>query len=181
MKKLNQKKGQIEIVGLVMIVILVTLGLLFLVTFSLKPKEKSLETTELLISSTMAALMQTEVYCNYSSEEGSSVLYLSIEKELLEDCAVNHEGGYKYFCDNQPSCTFLNKTIRNLLNKTLGTWHWSYEFKAYLLETEYPEEKELFLHLKDEKGKGCPKERVSDYWRINTERGLVESVLYLCS
>jgi len=139
-KKLNQKKsrkGQMEIIGLVVIVILITLGLLFLTQFALKDGSdynKKVFTQKGLAKSTANSLMKitiTEPDC--LSQEGSTV-NLRLDRDLLRDCAMHYPTSLdsRYYCQQQHSCDFLEAFISEMLEQTLGTWGKRYEFTAQL-------------------------------------------------
>jgi len=86
----GRKKGQMEIMGLVVIVILITLGLLFLVYFSAKNEiEKKVFTRKGLALSTMSALMKTtvnsEIDCTTSISLSNQP---QLGEDILEDCAL---------------------------------------------------------------------------------------------
>src|SRR3989338_6924595 len=80
-------KGQMEAVGLVVIVILIALGMLFMAAFALKSEpHKKIFTRKGLAYSTMSALMKTtvseEAAC-YSLRQGAP----KIGGDVIEDCA----------------------------------------------------------------------------------------------
>ena len=131
-------KGQIELIGLVIIVILATLGILFMAKFSLvEDTTKKVIAREFLASSAMGALMKTSALCEHQDYYGNFIKEpLFIQNELLEDCALYKNTNSEYQCNNLHSCDFLNKTIGALLNKTLGKGKLNkrYEFKSYLLQ-----------------------------------------------
>lgn len=173
------RRAQMELIGLVIIVILITLGMLFMAQFALKddPKKK-IFVRKGLAYSTMGALMKTNVDC---PEE---VKGLTIGKELIEDCAnyqdvCEDEFGLpsSYQCGGKSSCCFLRGEIDKLLVQTLGKWNKNYEFKSSLLEFNEPT---VLIEIKSRE-EGCPGERdTSGLFPINTGAGMVENILYLC-
>ncbi len=179
--KMRSKRGQMELIGLVVIVILITLGMLFMAQFALKsdPKKK-IFVRKGLAYSTMGALMKTEVQCTEKLADGTTnTNMLAIGEELIEDCAENK--GYPYstfYCNDKHSCDFLTNKIGDLLSETLGKWNKHYEFKSELLSGSTPT---LLFTIKDKDNKGCPKERDSSgLFPLNTDLGMVENVLYVC-
>src|SRR3989344_6904756 len=86
----QSRKGQMEIIGLVIIVILISLGMLFLVRFQLTSESsKSQVSSERLPYSTMSSLMKvtiTDPGC-VPSLPGNQLL--SLERDLITDCAIN--------------------------------------------------------------------------------------------
>jgi hypothetical protein len=175
------RRSQMEMIGLVIIVILITLGMLFMATFAFKkdPEKKSF-TGEGLAYSTMGALMKTSVKCNGYDYQGNPLTtWLSLGNELIKDCAVYREiESSDYSCDDLNSCEFLEGVISELLTETLGKWNKHYEFHSNLLG--YNDLTPLFeQEIKDENG--CPRERdSSDPFPVSSEVGLIENILYIC-
>lgn len=126
------KKGQTELVGLVIIVIMITLGMLFLVIFSVGEKgEKKIFTRKNLASSTINALFETTV-----NEEGC---FENIPfREIIKSCGKFQGGNSdQYSCEGKNSCEFLQEVfIKKLLAETLGEWKKCYEFKSGLAGEE---------------------------------------------
>ncbi len=178
------KKAQMEMVGLVVIVILLTLGMLFMAQFALKDNpQKKIFTRKGLAYSTVSGMMKTTIVDSCLREfQGDS--YPQIGKDMLEDCAINvgqlPYGHSVYRCRGQHSCVFLQQQITEMLNDTLGRWNKHYEFHSQLIERYDARPTEL-LNI-TAKG-GCPPIRdrdSSELFFINTEAGVVESVLYVC-
>ncbi len=117
MKK--NKKSQAEIVGLVIIVLLITIGFLFVVKFIIMKEEpdtkKSFVHSE-LASNTLNVLLKTTTNC-----EGSDVT------ELFQDCASPVS---RIECDGDSSCDKVNEVVESILSETLDEWNNKYEFKA---------------------------------------------------
>lgn len=172
------RQAQMEIIGLVVIVILISLGILFMVQFALnEDSSKKIFTRKGLASSTVSSVLKMSVIepgCDYYPTP------LRLGEDLLEDCALNppeqRYSNEKYHCRNLNSCEFLNQFISEQLTATLGQWGKKYEFTAllvgedgYLVEIKTPG--------------GCPKtaERdTSGAFYLSTEVGLVQTQLYLC-
>ena len=131
------KRWQMEVVGLVIIVILITLGLLFLAQFALKDKpEKKIFTRKGLAYSTLSAMMRTTVPAGTCVDGNRQPILnsLSLGKDILEDCTlVVIETPSKYTCDEINSCEYFRKTTEQLLHGTLGTWNKRYDFSAKML------------------------------------------------
>ncbi len=182
---IDYKKGQMEMIGLVIIVILITLGMLFMAIFALKADpEKKIFTRKGLAYSTMSALMKTtisETDC-VSGYSGSDKPQFG--KDIVEDCAANFDekpGGYsQYRCSGVHSCVFFEMKTTQLLNMTLGAWHKNYEFHSQLVRAS--ETKPVVL-LDVKGGSGCAKKDrdSSGLFPIQAgDAGLIENVLYLC-
>lgn len=130
------KKGQMEVMGLAIIVILISVSMLFAISFVVLKKPTSYKTeftqTE-LASNMLSTLLETTIpTCNDLSM-----------KDLYKDCAIdpynpqvrcndaacelNHSLASGEQCD---SCQFINYTTYIILNKTLGEWNTGYGFNA---------------------------------------------------
>lgn len=161
-----------EIIGLVVIVILLTMGMLFMAMFALNEEPGTkVFTRKGLASSTMAALMKTTVH------ECGSYSLPQIEKHLIEDCAVN-KGSlyYDYSCGGKNSCDYLEEKIPQLLNDTLGKWNKRYEFQTLLISSN-----QYILYVNSSRGNCQRRERdTSGEYFLPTGKGLVKSVLYIC-
>lgn len=176
------KKAQMEIIGLVVIVILLTLGMLFLAMFALnEDTSKKIFTRKGLATSTATALLKTNVECIQESGEKN---YPSLGKDILEDCAKNYDSPFctTYSCDHKHCCDFFKDQTTQFLQNTLGKWNKKYEFEVQLIYKQSP--KPLTLSsIKSKKG-GCPKTKPRDTSGLNPiaveGSGLIETVLYLC-
>jgi len=118
-KMKKNKKSQAEIVGLVIIVLLITIGILFFVKFVVL-KEPS-DTKNTFINSELAnnmldVLLRTTTDCKESSVS-----------DLFQDCATFKKIG----CDGLDSCEKVNETIELILTRSLDKWSKQYEFRAY--------------------------------------------------
>jgi len=189
---IKNKQGQMEMIGLVVIVILITLGMLFMAQFALKEDPaKKVFTRKGLAYSTLSALMKTSAYNEDCVNEYSGIREVpQLGKKILEDCALNYatkEPGLNacgasciFSCREKHSCVFLEEFIAETLEETLGKWGKSYELRSVVLVpgTDFPPE----LILIKNKG-GCPKTKERDSsgsFPIHTPMGLVESELYIC-
>lgn len=114
---MQNKLGQMEIMGLVIIVILVAIGMLFAIQFLInKPAGRE---TSAVKESTMAAnflntMLSTTTDC-----------YERNVRELLQDCALT---GGSVNCMGQSSCDYVNDQIRLMLDNTLQAWNKNYYF-----------------------------------------------------
>ena len=178
------RKAQTEMIGLVVIVILITLGMLFAAKFALEDSpQKKIFTRKGLSYSTMSTIMKTTVHEPNCLRDFRIPFNPQVGKDLLEDCATNVDYSKEYGlynCRNQHSCVFLEEFVTELLNETLGSWNKHYEFNAVLIQTTADEAKTLFGPIT--KGGGCQrKERDSSgLFPIHTSAGLVQAELFLC-
>ena len=173
---MKNKKAQMEIIGLVVIVILISLGMLFLVQFSLKekPDEKAF-TRKGLAFSTMSTLLRTTVDCGLGDEQRREL------REVLGDCAANTvaDSSFQQKCMEQESCVFFQNTVHGFLDRTLVVWGKRYEFQV-----QFPRTKEKLFDppITGEAG-GCEnRERDSSglFPQPTASVGIIESVLYVC-
>ena len=181
--KSANKKAQAEMIGLVVIVILITVGMLFMAQFALnQDQDKKTFTRKSLSFSTMSAIMKTELTCEDSSSGSTKVL--SVELDLLEDCAEHYnsrEGSYiysDYMCDGLHSCDFLQEQIGYVLNETLGQWNKNYQLQSNFVSGTNEDQ----LIYVDNGGCTYSSERdTSGQFAIYLKgQGLIESILYLC-
>ena len=181
--------GQMEAVGLVVIVILIALGMLFMATFALKSDpQKKIFTRKGLAYSTMSALMKTTVsgeaacYSSYSLSRGAPRI-----GGVIKDCAKYGDVDTSIYQCIGPisgkalhSCDFLQEMVTFSLQKTLGSWNKNYEFHSQLIPFQGEEAIDI---MEPVIVGGCPKWKERDssgLFPINTEAGLVENSLYLC-
>lgn len=174
------KRGQMEMAGLVIIVILITLGMLFALLFFVKkePTEKKIFVRKGLAYSTMGTLLKTSVPC----QDGETTSVKMVD--LLEDCArqVQFRGRGQYQCQeaNPPDpqdlpgsgiCAYAKGEINELLTSTLVVWKRDYYLEVKLL----PEP--LLFNL----GTACPGEQDSSgVFPEQTEVGILQSQLVIC-
>ncbi len=111
-------KSQMEIMGLVIIVILISVAMLFVLQAMLKPSEsaKKTYTSAQLASNTLNSIVQTETGC------------FTDMTTLLKDCSEFQQ----IECDYLNSCEFIEKEIKHILNTTLRTWNKAYRFEIYI-------------------------------------------------
>jgi len=187
MKIKKDVRGQMEAVGLVVIVILIALGMLFMATFALKSDpQKKIFTRKGLAYSTMSALMKTTVSekaACYSLSQGTP----KIGGDVIEDCAKYRDVDTSIYQCIGPysgkalhSCDFLAEMVKYSLNNTLGSWNKNYEFHSQLIPFQGEEPIDIIQPVVVG---GCPKWKERDssgLFPINTEAGLVENSLYLC-
>jgi len=113
-------KAQMELLGLAIIIILVSLGMLFVVRFALMSPvddiKKEYTYTEMASNELNAILKSTTMDC-----KGTDLT------ELLQDCAISEN----IMCENgERSCKYANDTIYYILNATLTQWKKTYAFNV---------------------------------------------------
>ena len=143
--KIEKTKAQMEIMGLAIIVILISVVMLFAISFVVLKEPtayKSEYTQTELASNMLTTLLRTTV------KECNDLNY----KELYQDCAKHYPVSLgSVVCDDGglvlPSCEYINITTKKILNQTLGEWHINHEFTARTNTGE-------IIHLK--RREGCP-------------------------
>src|SRR3989338_1458543 len=111
-------KAQMEIMGLTIVVILIAIGILFALRFSLSEDTSTLrqEVVESELGGKfLTALLSTTTDCSLQNPITVS--------ELFQDCAVSQ----RILCSSgERSCEESADITIHLLNATLGTWGKSY-------------------------------------------------------
>ena len=120
-KDFFNRKAQIEMMGLVVIVVLVTIILLFYISFRInsdenmqKSEPKQEYTEKQLATNYIQAVLKTTTRC-----EGMNI------QQLLQDCALYRN----LVCPMGDSCAQINATLDNLTNRSMDIWQTSYLFK----------------------------------------------------
>jgi hypothetical protein len=187
------KKAQTEMIGLVIIVILITLGLLFLAIFSIKGDvSKKIFTREGLSYSSVSAIMKTTLAPNSCANNFRP----TIGNQLLEDCARNlatsPSGTSQYRCSLEDatgistevhSCVYMRALIVELLQQTLDQWAKRYHWESTLIRTGSDTAEPLFDRIDSPRG-ACPDTAERDSSGIFPiqvrDVGLVNTKLFLC-
>jgi hypothetical protein len=157
MKK--NKKSQTEMMGIVVVVILITLALLFVLSFIVLRKPSTLKkqyTQSEIAANTLNALLETTTPCNRQRV-----------RELLQDCAANAPGTI-YCPGGLYSCDYTESVINELFDKTLAAWNIQFEFTATL------------TNIKVSRGY-CSGEKKSQSQFIPTDAGVMTAKLDICS
>lgn len=125
-------RGQMEIFGLVVIVILLAIGLLFAVI--ILTKTPSTEVQRVKESVQAANFLNTMMSTTAQECAKRSV------RELLQDCAITNKEwiGASLCDDGQNTCEMAQYMITTMLNQTLGEWGKNYQF--YMNGTEAVEQ-----------------------------------------
>jgi len=173
------KKSQMEIMGIVIIVILFSVGLLFAIRYViLKPEadvKKSFIQAE-QSSNTLNSLLKTNIAECRNADMS----------DLFKDCAgvtqeIDCEGDGTVYTNAElaDSCYYLNHTISIILSKTLNLWRVPYAFSAFY-DGYDPLEWTEGIHSDSElqctmESEGRPQE-----FTLPTNRGSLRIVLKIC-
>jgi hypothetical protein len=130
------KKAQMEMIGLVIIVFLLSLGMFFLVSVTNEDnaESKSINPQDLeLAQNTIDAIKYIKLDCN-----GKKIGF----DDLIINMAINDEN-QQIMCNGQSSQHYVNNTVSKILKATLGNWSKAYYF--VIIKNEGREgEKEYF-------------------------------------
>ncbi|MDP6547359.1 MAG: hypothetical protein QF917_00150 [Candidatus Woesearchaeota archaeon] len=158
MKKM--KKGQTEIMGLAIVVILLILGMTFVIRFMInkEPVDYKKQFTQAELASNMlnTFLKSTSKDCNELSMT-----------ELLQDCGQNRG----IYCENgKDSCVYAEETAQFVFANTLEKWNLDYELNAFV-----DEEDPIFVL-----GEVCPGSKKSKLFPIPTSSRTLFVKLDIC-
>lgn len=151
------KKGQQEIMGLVIVIILIVLAILVIAKLSPNQKFSYKEEYEksMLASSMLNALLTTTSTCNELSFS-----------QILQDCADDA----LIKCNEESSCAYFEQQAREIFRSTLEQWKVYYEFRAF-----YDKEKPI-LPL----GNACAGNKKSELFPLPAETGILFVKLDIC-
>ena len=164
---MQYKKCQMEIMGLAVIVILVSLGILFVVQFTINKEPSNIKKTftqTQLASNLLSSISRTTT----SDCSGNSI------NQLLKDCAENYNSpNTQLRCqNNQRSCDYLKETFNYIFNSTLLAWG----NQSFAFESRIPSQ----LILSEYNGK-CTGEKESKQNYIQTDAGTLTIIMDICS
>lgn len=124
-------RGQMEIFGLVIIVILLAIGLLFAIVILSKAPSQEIQKVK---ESVQAANFLNTMFSTTSGCDKRTV------RELVQDCAVS-EYGQGTRCNGEDTCQTAERMIKTMLTQTLGKWGKQYKF--YMNGTPSVEQMEI--------------------------------------
>jgi len=115
------RRGQAEILGLAVVVVLMVIGFAIAMQFSLRPRDnvKRQVTDRQLASAMLTALLNTNLECKDVTLA-----------EVLQDCASSNVFEY---CGSprRRACQEAAYVTGLILNRTLGEWGKDYQLQAY--------------------------------------------------
>lgn len=157
----TSKKAQMEVLGLAVIVILMSLGMLFIVKFVIldpSTNTKASYTHTQMASNTLNSLLKTTTPC-----QGTDVTVLL--KDYVTSARIQ--------CENGTSGEQLEEIFDTVFNQTLDTWKKNYLFTVYMGDDYY------FIN---ENG-NCTglTQKQSETFPLPTERGTLFLTLDICS
>src|SRR3989338_525923 len=121
------KKGQMEILGIAVIIVLVILGFLFMLRFATPGEAANLKERlgrAQIANNVLSAMLKT-------GDKVCDPLKKPKIEELLIDCAENKGNGGSVVCQGKLSCAYVREKIeQNILAKSIGKWKLGYEFSV---------------------------------------------------
>lgn len=139
----SNRLGQTEILGLVIVVLLITLGIMFMFSAAYKkaaqpgPRKEFVE--KQLVSNMLGAMLSTSVVCEPGRHERMSALLIACGSGEFVSCApitVYLDGEQRTISGGDATgysiCNYLNETIDYILDATLARWAKNYAFSAFV-------------------------------------------------
>ncbi|MEM4336443.1 MAG: hypothetical protein QXG86_00365 [Candidatus Woesearchaeota archaeon] len=135
----NKKKSQTEMLGIAIVVIILSIGILILVSNTMKrtrvTEQKREFSEKQMATNILGALLSTSTNCN---NDRISTLLIDCgrcapagqETTSCRICGGGVEGDI--YIEESYVCSYLSTIIENLLNNTLKVWNKKYEFMAYI-------------------------------------------------
>lgn len=122
------KRSQMEIMGLAIVIVLITLGMLFVVRFVII-EENSNPRTEYTESQLAANLLNAMLQMTATDCNNKQI------KTLFRDCALANQ----IRCDGgEDSCSYLDSTVGEILSETLVHWNRKFYFNATNTDENFP-------------------------------------------
>lgn len=160
---MKNKKSQMEIIGLAIVIILLILGFVFVVKFVMNNEPTNYR--ERFIPSQLAS-NTLNAFLNSNSPDCSNMAI----RELLRDCAQ----GETILCTNGlGSCDYVGNVAQTIFLNTLDVWNYDYHYLVFLLNNENSPIHEL--------GLPCPRERQRKQFFIPTSLGVLTARIDICS
>ncbi len=171
--RIMSRKSQVEIVGLMIIVVIVTMILLFSLYYINKPRTqfKQAYDSKDMASNMVGAILSAHSNCTRDT---------TFDK-ILMDCAryPDSGGSQKLVCDDgKRSCEFAHDALGYIFSQTLDRWKMPYEFRV-----DVPPNTIDALTFKSEGLDDRPSSRVSPYLqplRLDTTIGGQTMNIILC-
>lgn len=126
-----KRKAQTELLGMAIVVLLISIGILFIISNALKKTtagELKKEFSEKqLASNILGAVLSTTTNCQ---SERVSTLLIDCGKNQIVSCDPDNIAG-TFIPGTDDACDYLNNVIDAMLSNTLAEWNRKYQFQAY--------------------------------------------------
>ncbi len=116
---MNKDKGQVEIMGVLIIVILIVIVLFVVIGFKMTEQPRTIQNTYMNDQMSTAFLLSM---LRSSTECTGQITF----EEAFKDCA----GRKRVVCNGQNTCDYLDGKLFFIFNETLNTWGVGYKFEA---------------------------------------------------
>ncbi len=155
----KMKKGQQEIMGLAIAVVLIIIGVLAIA--KLNSFEKASYKEDYKRSKTASSMLNTLLATTSRDCNGISMM------QILQDCAGNPNS--RGLCNADNSCAYFEQQAKEIFKNTLESWQVNYEFSIF-----YDEENPII-----ELGRQCINKK-SELFPVPTESGVLFAKLDIC-
>jgi hypothetical protein len=172
------KKSQMEILGIAIVVVLATLGMLFVVKYSMTSSQTTKQSykTGTTAENFLSVLMATSTNCN-------GLVFSDVLKGCASgtvDCSNN------YLNEGDTACEYAKELMESFLDASLGVQGLSYYIMAFKEDEIKKIEIESGDCVKDgncliDKLKGCTGKREATQRFLPTTSGTRTLVFYICS
>ena len=162
------KKAQMEIMGLVIIVILLALGMFLLVRFLVieQPEEvKKTFTSKELATNMISTLLKADSGCG--------------DKNLdMTELMIAHAEFEEFTCNGDDIQVYLEDSIKNIFNQTLGVWNIQYQ-----LDINFPADRPDVCLPQDQNGDCIPCEagRERRLFPLPSDYGIILVRMDICT
>jgi len=153
------KKAQMEVLGLAVIVIIVSLGIFFLISFSGEPEKfhKGFS-DEQTIKNLLTSMKRTTVEECRSLDIGE--LLVNCEEDLGKYDTLRTSGSSDLCASGKTTCLVANQTIYYLLNSTMNRQELSFHFKVFKYDAQrfwdvLEDKDEWIITIMDKGSRGC--------------------------
>jgi len=134
------RKSQTEMLGIAIVVILISIGILFIVSNSISKAGQQSTKAEFsekqLATNILSAMLQTSTSCQ---NDRISTLMIDCGNGVTRPQPCGGETIQGVYIPETPyPCAYLNDTISLILNSTLKKWNRKYQFLAYTNTIDLP-------------------------------------------
>ena len=141
MLKRTSTKSQSELIGLAIIVVLIVIGLLVVVSFSLR--STSTDYVILHQHQQLPVLLNDAILETHVGED--------CYNEKMQHLIIRYAVGESFICENrQPIFEFINSSISTILENTLDSWFMTYRYTIYTGLDYRDEDERLFYFTNSE-------------------------------
>jgi len=143
--RIRKNKAQVEVIGLLIIVLMISFIMLFALTSSLRKSDNTVASyrQETLASSLISSILRTTTECNDNSPD---------MKELLIDCAKWNAYTSSITCYENDlqftSCEYFENKTKTILDQTLGLWRKEYELIIIPPDGDFSSRSTAIIHIK---------------------------------